>query len=163
MTELEKLQSALEYDQESGQFFWKIPAGPRVKKGQIAGTPDKDGYIRIGFSGKLRSAHRLAWLFAYGEWPASSVDHKDGARNNNRLSNLRLATLAQNLQNSKAPTTNKSGYKGISWDKRDKKWRAQISTNGQYQRLGTFKHLADAVAAMKAFREMKHGEFCRHI
>lgn len=66
------------------------------------------------------------------------VDHIDGNKLNNRKSNLRFCTPSQNLMNKGKPESNTSGYKGVSWDKVNKKWKAEIKVNGKSKTLGRF-------------------------
>lgn len=66
------------------------------------------------------------------------VDHINGNTLDNRLCNLRFATNQQNQANSKISKNNKSGYKGVSWDKENKKWISQIMFNHKNIKLGRF-------------------------
>jgi hypothetical protein len=86
------------------------------------------------------------------------LDHKNGKRHDNRISNLRLATRAQNTQNSVARFNSGSGLKGVSFHKTQKQWRARIRLDGKLVLLGWFDtpqaaHAAYCVAAMKHFGE----------
>jgi hypothetical protein len=89
------------------------------------------------------------------------VDHKDGNGLNNARSNLRLATNAQNTINSRRSSRNKSGYKGVSWNKENHKWYAYIKINGRNKHLGTFDTPEDAYAVYCAAAIEHHGEFAR--
>jgi siroheme synthase (precorrin-2 oxidase/ferrochelatase) len=64
------------------------------------------------------------------------VDHKDNNPLNNRVDNLQLVT--RRLNNSKDRKNKTSQYTGVSWNKKDKKWRAGIKTNGKSTNLGSF-------------------------
>lgn len=87
------------------------------------------------------------------------VDHIDGDGLNNRRVNLRITTHQQNLCNQLLRTTNKSGFKGVSWAKDRSKWRAQITVNYKMKYLGSFKTKEMAHAAyIKASMDM-HCEF----
>jgi hypothetical protein len=90
------------------------------------------------------------------------VDHENGnGLDNRRSANLRLATHAQNNRNQRISRANTSGAKGVSWDRRDKKWRAYITLGGKRKHLGFYTEIDDAAAAYaKASAEM-HGEFGR--
>lgn len=101
--------------------------------------PHYEGYWRIWINGRHYAAHRLAWLFVYGKWPDGEVDHIDGAKNNNRIKNLRVTTKAGNQQNQrKARKDNKSGLLGVYWRPDTEKWRATIQTNKKRISLGNF-------------------------
>jgi hypothetical protein len=89
------------------------------------------------------------------------TDHINGDGLDNRRVNLRIATTSQNQANTGAPATNTSGFKGVSWRERDKKWRAQIRSNGVYWWLGLFDTPEAAHAAYVAASEVLHGEFAR--
>lgn len=87
------------------------------------------------------------------------VDHIDGNGLNNRRNNLRLVSVSQNRQNSTAKSRNKSGFKGVSWDAKNRKWRSQIVANGRTIHLGRFVKLEDAVLAYADGSKKYHGEF----
>lgn len=83
------------------------------------------------------------------------VDHIDGNKNNNNLSNLQLLTQRQNTQKSNIVTTSK--YIGVTKSKDSKKWRSTIKINGKNKHLGMFKcELAAAVAYNKALKELEN-------
>lgn len=87
------------------------------------------------------------------------VDHIDGDGLNNTRANLRFATAQQNGWNRPAPRTNTSGYKGVHWVKKDKKWTATIRINGKTYGLGYHDSPEEAAHAYdRAAREL-HGEF----
>lgn len=134
----ETLQSLLEYDKQTGKFTWKIKRTGFATLGSRAGTVNREGYINIMAKGKMHSAHRLAWLYVYGEWPLLPVDHINGLTGDNRIENLRLVTPSQNSQNQRrAKKGNISGYLGVT--KHGNGWRAQICANGKRTYLGTYK------------------------
>lgn len=89
------------------------------------------------------------------------VDHIDSNGLNNRRNNLRIATRSQNCQNSKIPTRNTSGYKGVSWNTRDEKWRSAIVVNKKLIFLGNFDCKHDAYLAYCEASNKYHGEFGR--
>lgn len=86
---------------------------------------------------------------------APQVDHIDHDGLNNRRSNLRVATHAQNRRNSRVNTNNTSGFKGVSWHKASGKWRAKVG----YQDLGLFEVAADAARAYDRAAESAFGAF----
>jgi len=89
------------------------------------------------------------------------IDHINGDKLDNRRSNLRFCTFAQNGQNAKTPVNNMSGYKGVTWHKRHKKWMAQIMKNGKQWCLGYFEDATEAARAYNDAAEKLHGEFAR--
>lgn len=80
------------------------------------------------------------------------VDHIDGDGLNNCRSNLRPVTHKQNLENRRLNKNNKSGVRGVSWNKRARKWRAYVMSNGIEKHLGFFTRLEEAEKAVIAAR-----------
>lgn len=142
------VRGALLYCPSTGEFRRAV-AVKGHKAGEVVGCPHSGGYIRIGLFGREFFAHRLAWLYVHGEWPADQIDHINGNRADNRICNLRQATDAQNRQNLRAATSrNKSsGELGVTWDKSKGKWKAQICVNGKRMGVGHFESVHDAKAA----------------
>lgn len=138
-----RLQELLTYDPNTGVFVWQKRTSNRVKLGHICSCLDKHGYIVIRLDGKLYKSHQLAWLYAYGVF-AKELDHINQIRNDNRLVNLRQATRSQQMHNAGPLKNNTSGVKGVSWDKRVRKWHARIWINGKCQCLGFFETLETA-------------------
>ncbi len=135
----ELLRSCLTYNPETGLFFWLISPSNSVKAGSPAGCTDKQGYVCIRFNNKKQSAHRLAWLYVHGELPKHCVDHINGDRGDNRISNLRDVTPSVNLQNQKKATArNTRGLLGACWNKSVNKWQSQIVVKGKFKYLGIF-------------------------
>ena len=154
------LHSILDYNQDTGIFTWKV-ARQRIKIGQIAGTLNK-GYSQIIIDHKIYQSHRLAWFYVYGYWP-NVIDHINGKPNDNRISNLRDVSRAENSRNAKTPSTNTSGVKGVNWHKAKQKWRAVINIDGHKNKhLGYFDNLEEAKQFMENERIKLHGEFANH-
>ena len=89
------------------------------------------------------------------------VDHINGNGLDNRKENLRICTRSQNLHNSKKPSTNTSGYKGVIWNKQCRKWQAKIHTSGKTRHLGLFVGILDAARAYDEAAVTDHREFAR--
>jgi len=147
----------LDYCPETGVFTRKVRTSNRVKVGDIAGAKDSSGYVRFMAAGRLYLAHRLAWLYMNGCWPANHLDHINGDITDNRIANLREATSAQNSANCPASWSNKSGFKGVSRSRG--KWRAQISVNNKKIALGAYSTPELAHAAYREAAEKYHGDF----
>lgn len=125
-------------------FRWKL----------IANGSKAYAYANIPAIGKDRAMHRIIMDAP----PGILVDHKDGDGLNNRKKNLRLCTHAQNMMNRKG-TGKTSKYKGVSWDKQDKKWLAAIKKDGQKIVLGRFDEEDEAAIAYNEAAKDLHGEF----
>lgn len=101
-------------------------------------------------------AHRLAWLYVYGEWPNGDIDHIDGDRLNNRIANLRDVSRRVNLENQRRPKAcNKSGFLGVKTF-RDQRFQARIQVRGVQLHLGTFDTPHEAHAAYVAAKRNLH-------
>jgi hypothetical protein len=156
----ERLRQQLSYDQESGIFTWRCYRSNLPPDGR-AGWLDHGGYVFISVDGRRYLAHRLAWLYVYGQWPDEKIDHIDGCGNNNRIANLRPANCSQNQANRRLNKNNKSGFKGVSWDKQFSRWRATIRSSGKSKHLGLFHSPEEAHAVYMAEARRLHGEYAR--
>lgn len=87
------------------------------------------------------------------------IDHINGVKTDNRLSNLRLASRSQNMANTGLRSTNKSGVKGVCWDKQSGRWDARIWKDGVAHRIGYFDDLDQAKVAYDAAASRLFGEF----
>lgn len=88
------------------------------------------------------------------------VDHVDTDTFNNRRSNLRAATVAQNTHNTKMHHDNKSGVKGVSYCKTNHVWRGEVMLEG-VRHCRRFDNMEDAADFVKSLRPVLHGEFSR--
>lgn len=87
------------------------------------------------------------------------VDHINGDPRDNRKSNLRIVTISQNAMNRGRNRNNKSGYKGVSYASRERKWLAQIGVNGKNIIIGRFDCKHSAAIAYNNEAKKLHGEF----
>ena len=157
MLTIEFLKSALDYSQNTGVFRWKDAGRRNDLNGKVAGTPDGRGYLLIKIGQKYYKAHRLAWFYVTGEWPAGDIDHINRERADNRFLNLRPASRAENLWNTPAKRNNTSGFKGV--DRSCGKWRARIRHGGRRIDLGLFAcPTAAHVSYVRAAKRL-HGAF----
>lgn len=153
----------LSYDPKTGEFRWRVradrDAGWNGKHaGEIAGAVLPVGYRYINFNRKLHTAHRVAWLYMTGEWPRGQIDHINRDRTDNRWANLRVVKPSENIINQGIRSTNTSGIKGVSWDKKRRRWVAMITKDRKQQFLGYFDNLEAATAARRAAEAELHGE-----
>lgn len=108
------------------------------------------GYASGRIGGRTRYMHRVL----FGE-PGFSIDHADRDKLNNRRSNLRAVTRSQNQYNMSVHRDNKSGFKGVCWNKKDKAWRSVCNR----KHLGSFDDKYDAATAYNFAAAELHGEF----
>jgi hypothetical protein len=132
-------RALLAYDPETGAITNLTQRRPQAPVGSVAGYIE-DGYRRIKIDGRTYSAHRLAWWFVYGSWPAYEIDHRNGIRDDNRIANLREAVPPLlNQQNIRSPRSdNTSGFLGVRWHQQSGKWRAEIRIGRAKRHLGLF-------------------------
>jgi hypothetical protein len=154
---IDQLHEVLDYNPETGIFIRKCHRGVGGK----AGSHDTNGYLGIRVNVTRYLAHRLAWFYVHGSWPANDIDHINGVKDDNRIANLREATATQNMRNIDAPKHNTSGIKGVCYDKRNSKWMAYIVVNGKFKNLGRYANLEDAGKAYENYSLSTFGEFTR--
>ncbi len=163
----ERLKEVLLYNPETGIWTWlNRPDWTNAVKSRFVGKPagsiDPDtGYLRIRIDDILYYGHRLAFLYMTGEWPADQVDHKNLDRADCRWENLREANNAENNTNKPISPRNKSGFRGVCFDKWSGKWVTNFKAKGKrYRQFG----FTSPEAAYAAYLEdvARHGtEFHR--
>ena len=149
------LKARLKYEPSTGNFIWLKADGRRIKIGMIAGTSNR-GYITIQIDKIIYRAHRLAWLYMTGSYPANCIDHINGIRNDNRWKNLRDVTMSENQQNRLVSKNNKLGVLGIIFDKHRKKYRAAIAVNGKTTFIGRFNTIEEACNKYQLAKSILH-------
>lgn len=175
----EYLKEALTYDPETGIFKWRLDRPEshfpdwRGRNGFLsnirhkteAGSlsrPSKRNptqYIVIGLAGKNHKAHRLAWLYVYGEWPPEDIDHIDLDTQNNRISNLRLSKDKLNHRNRSKYSSNSSGVVGVSFHKKTNKWQAEGQQVVDGKRIRHYLGLYSTIEEAAAIRKQWEKEF----
>lgn len=120
---------------------------------------EKKGYIAICVKTKTYKAHRLAWLYVYGEMPKNQIDHINGIKDDNRIDNLREATASENMFNRLKFKNSKSPIKGISFHIGQQKWTAKIQLNKKRLWLGSYNTFEEAAVAYKNAAIELHGNF----
>jgi len=155
MTTQERLKELYEYNPETGEFVSKL-GQKQWAAGRSVGSK-KSKYVMVYVDGKKYRAHRLAWLYMTGNWPTDQIDHMNGNKHDNRFTNLRNATAAQNSQNIwSVRADNASGFKGVAWRERNKKWHATIRLGGRAKHLGYFETASAAHAAYVSAKQQHH-------
>jgi hypothetical protein len=145
------------YDPDSGKFSHRVRKNNRTKAGDPAGHLEHSGYFSIGIGNEIFQAHRLAWLYVFGEFPRGYIDHINGDRGDNRLMNLRVASRSQNGMNQRVHRDNRTGFKGVS--KKRNKYCAQIKCDGRMKHIGIYSTPEEASAAYQQYAAAKWGVF----
>ena len=164
-----EVRDLIDYNPDTGVLTWKTRSNLKPKAGSwnernagnVLSTRDSKGYIVIQIYKKKYRAHRIAWLIHYGEWPKLNLDHKNLDKTDNRIENLREATVAQNGHNVGLTTRNSSGHRGIYWHKLANKWSVSICVNRKGMYLGLYEKLGDAVVVRCEAERLHYGEFAR--
>ncbi|OXJ16304.1 HNH endonuclease signature motif containing protein [Burkholderia sp. HI2500] len=149
----ERVAERLTYDANTGQLIWKSAAKNKAHViGKPAGRVEANGYRHVKVDGVLYASHRLIWLLIHGEWPKGMIDHIDGDRLNNRISNLRDVDAKGNGANrTRVRKDSKCGEFGV-FEQRSR-WYAYAYRNGRKISLGGYSDKASAVAARAAFKK----------
>ena len=174
--DIEILRSLIDYNPETGSMTWRqrpkelfsefrSHRACSIWNNKYAGTPalsniGDQGYMRGRIFKQDYKAHRVAWAVYHGYWP-KVIDHIDGDRLNNRMSNLRETDLSGNARNSSIGAKNTSGHLGVGWITREKKWNASIKVNGKKISLGNYSEKSDAIKARKE-AESEYGFHINH-
>lgn len=146
MTDFELYSTAFRVHE--GRLIWKIKPAARTSVGATAGTPNHDGYVRVGFKRKMVFAHRIVWLLTHGDWPQGEIDHINGQRDDNRPENLRVVNRKENMQNQRsAHKQSRSGALGVrkTSNTSQDRWYASIRADGRTHYLG----VAESIDAAK--------------
>lgn len=165
----ELLRKLLRYEPETGKLYWRkrtkevhdFDRGRRFFNSRYAG---KEAFAHVGASGYLKgaiynryhSAHRIVWAVYYGKWPENQIDHINGDKQDNRISNLRDVSHAENGKNRRVNKNNTSGVTGVSFVVSKGRWVASIRPDGEHIYLGAYIDKKDAVRARKC-AERKYG------
>lgn len=160
---LERLKAVMDYDPNTGIFTRKEPQNNRFRKkaGSPITTKNAYGYVVIRIDGKLYIASRLAWFICTGKMSNKQIDHINCVRSDDRIINLREADRFENARNQPLRKNNTSGYKGVSWNKANKKWIAMLTYERKAKYLGSFDCPQKAYEAYCAAADKYHQQFAR--
>ncbi|WGY37377.1 HNH endonuclease [Pseudomonas aeruginosa] len=157
----ERLLEVIHYCPESGKFTWIMDRGGAWSGKEAGCLSTISGYALIRIDGVLYRAHRLAWLYVYGETPCGAIDHVNGIAKDNRILNLRLATQSQNMQNKRASSASKTGVKGVCYCSATGRYQVKIRVDGKYKHIGRFDTVEEGATAYAEAARRYFGEFAR--
>lgn len=159
----ELLKEILHYNQDTGAFTWKTHVNNNNgHKNSLAGRINDAGYLLITYKRKTYRAHRLAWLYVYGEMPTYEIDHINHIRDDNRIANLRQATRLDQTKNMSMRSDNKTGVTGvIHRPDRNKQWQVRITVNKNRITVGSYDTKNEAIIARKD-AEKRYGFHYNH-
>lgn len=157
----DELKELFSYDPESGVIAWAVKRKQsNLNVGDAAGCIKPYGYVRIQVGRVMLSAHRVAWALHYGSWPTDEIDHINRVRSDNRISNLRACSHAENMRNKPVAKSNKTGFKGVT--KHKGSYRATIGVNGSNLKLGSYPTPEAAHMAYVQAAKHHHGDFASY-
>lgn len=156
MITVERLKHLVDYDPERGVFIHKNPISNRVRKGQVAGSKCKEGYMLLGLDGVRYYVHRLVLHYHGVDVPEGCVvDHINQNKQDNRLSNLRVVDRKMNARNNSYKQERK--VCGVYFNKSRGKWVAELGSckTGTYRYIGSF----DTYEAAARERKSVEGDY----
>lgn len=149
LPDLKRLEELFCYEPETGLLRSRVKR-PKVAVGSVVGTKNNKGHLICRVKYKIYYVHRIVWMLHYRSEPPAIIDHINGDGCDNRISNLRPASLSQNMANSGANKATSSNLKGAHWSNSAQRWRSSINRNGKIVHLGWFGTKEEAAEAYKA-------------
>lgn len=159
--EISGIRNLLNYvyvDIITGKIVWTKPKAKKIKPGEEAGSRKKGGYWEIKFNSKNYRRHRIIFYVAKGYLP-KIVDHIKGVDFGDGIDNLQEVSNAQNVMKQKKRKDNTSGYRGVTFHKKSKKWYASISENGKRVHIGSYDSPEEASIAYEKKARQVFGDF----
>jgi len=156
--------------EKDGVLFWKKKEGTNRASffnkrfaNKEAGGFDSRGYRRVIYKQGCKSiaVHRIIFLMHHKYLP-EVVDHINGKPADNRIENLRAATIKTNNYNSRLAKNNTSGVTGVSFSKQNKCWRCSLSFENKTKEISGFTTKEDAADFMDLWRLLAHKEFANN-
>ena len=150
------------YTSSGYKFYFDLEDYEKIK--DFCWYRHRDGYLRTRVDvypdGKNHYELMHRWILDLKD-ANTEVDHIDGNVYDNRKLNLRIVEGSDNAKNLKLYANNKSGHKGVSFSRKENKWKAYIQSNNQKIHLGTFSIYEDAVRAREQAEIKYFGSYSR--
>lgn len=151
-------QDWAKYDPETGSVWRQDRAGVWY---EARGTVDSHGYVVFNRRHKLHKAHRIAWVAVHGSAASLDIDHINGNKQDNRISNLRECCRSDNNANQHKPRHKLySAVKGVTYDKSRGKFMGHVTYKGRVHSR-RFSTEVEAIEFVLATREVLHGEYAK--
>lgn len=114
------------------------------------------------YTGNKRYGYMHRFIMGY---PSDGlVDHINHDGLDNRKLNMRVVSQSQNQMNrASAPSNSTSGVRGVTWNKRDRKWRSMIVAGGKRKCLGSFNSIVDAIVTIRNANRAIYGDYGGNI
>lgn len=156
----ERIRNLFNYDPITGNLSWNNPEAPNKHlAGRLIRRTNGIKYLLVTYRGVTFCAHRIIWMHFHGQWPSQYLDHINGDSKDNRIDNLRLATHTENRRNTLKYKNNSTGYKGVCFNKRLKRYTAHIRVNKILKHLGVFDTALEAAKAYDDAALLQFGDF----
>ena len=152
------LHGLFRYDNATGNLIWRFTKSATAPAGSIAGSVNSKGHVNVQVNKKMYAAHQLVYAMHHNHIPAE-IDHINGVKTDNRIENLRSCTSSQNKGNIGLLSSNITGYRGVSLNRRTGFYHAQIKINGKQTYLGRFDTPESAARVYNIAAKEHFGEF----
>ena len=159
---VERLRELFDYEPKTGALMWRVARPRGVKPGDLAGSIAPNGrsfYRLVGIQARLYKVHVIGWAIFYGAWPECDIDHVNHDGLDNRIENLREASVAQNSMNKRSYFNSSSKFKGACFNRN--RWKSAIEICGIGVHIGNFLNERDAALAYDRAAIFAFGEFAR--
>lgn len=154
----ERLDELFHFGADRGTMTRKV-SRPGSPVGTVVGSPNTAGYLQVMVDRRMYYVHRLIFFYFTGQYPRADLDHRDGNKSNNKLSNLRVATRRQNI--AKARGYGSSGYRGVK--RVAGGFSSAITVRGKYQYLGFSKDPLQVFRLYRLAHVKAYGDFSPYM
>ena len=149
----EQVKELFNYNPETGIVTRKKSVANNTKTGDTAGWINGEGYLHVKINGFTYKLHRIIWLYVHGDWPEGVIDHINNVKTDNRLCNLRSATIQVNNINRLPRKDCGTGVPGVTFHARDNAYYAACKRDGKQNFLGYYKTIEEASKAVEQFKK----------